>query len=159
MSHLRSLVCLLALLALSSLAGCPSAGDDDDVVGDDDDDSTPYVQPGPFEDMDFDERVEFMTEIVEPRMQELMQEFDADEFSSFSCSNCHGEDAEENEYELPNGLEALSNDDFPIEDIEDDERRAYAEFMEEEIVPEIAELLERSIGVTGVRCTTCHEFE
>ena len=154
----RRFLLLSLLLGLLPLLACPPAGDDDDDAGDDDD-STPYVQPGPFEDMDFDERKEFMMQIVEPAMQELFQEYDADEFASFSCSTCHGEDGEDLEYELPNGLEPLSQADFPVGNIDDPDRRAFALFMEDEIVPAIAEHLGRTVGVGGVRCTTCHEWE
>ena len=43
----------------------PGLGDDDDVQGDDDDD-TPYVKPGPWQDMTFLQRLEYIEEVVQP---------------------------------------------------------------------------------------------
>lgn len=147
----------LLLVLLLPLLGCPPAGGDDDDAGDDDD-STEYEKPGDWQDMDFDQRKEYMTQIVEPAMQELFQEFDPVEYAEFSCSTCHGDDAEEVEYELPNSLEPLPLSGHPFSESSDPEEARYGEFMEDVVKPEMAPLVDQSlVGAERFSCYSCHD--
>ncbi|MEE2828517.1 MAG: hypothetical protein VX498_04975 [Myxococcota bacterium] len=150
-----SLVLSFALLSACSVG---DDDDDDDSVPGDDDDSTPYVQPGPWEDLDFGQRLEFMTELVEPRMKELFVAFDDEEYAYFGCETCHGDDADDVDYEMPNGGTALDVDDFPLQQSPDERLRAYAVFMNDEVKPIMAEMLELLPHPQGpFGCFECHE--
>lgn len=151
--RLRSAALLLALLL--PILGCPTAGGDDDDAAGDDDDSTEYEKPADWQDMDFDQRKEYMTQIVEPEMQAIFQEFDAVEYAEFACSTCHGDDAEDVEYEMPNGLHPLR---FPLNPSTPEEE-AYIEFMEDDVIGPMADLVDQEVGMSGFRCTACHELE
>ena len=141
---------LSVLLVVCLASGC-SSGDDDDDVSDDDDDSTPYVKPGPWQDMSFDEREEYMREVVEPTMEALFAEYDPESFGNIGCSTCHGQNAADNDYAMPNGLEPLDVADFPLSD-------EIADFMDDEVKPAMAELLDQEPFPQGeFGCFNCHE--
>ncbi len=147
----------LALVLLLPVLGCPPAGGDDDDAADDDD-STEYVKPADFGDMDFDQRKEYMTQIVEPTMQGFFQEFDAEEYAEFSCPVCHGDDAEDVEYELPNQLEDLPLSGHPYSQSSDPRIARYGEFMEDVVKPQMAQLLDRPLtGPQRMSCYDCHD--
>lgn len=121
----RLLSLLLGLFLLVPLTGCPDdTGDDDDSAADDDD-STPYVQPGPFEDMEREERIEFMRHVVVPTMQPLLAQIDPEKYNEvdFGCDDCHGEDYIDADYEMPNGIVELSVSNFPHSQNADPELR------------------------------------
>ncbi len=155
---------LLPLLLLL-LAACPAttpADDDDDDSAADDDDSTPYVQPGPFEDMEREERIEFMRHVVVPTMQPLLAQIDPEKYNEvdFGCDDCHGEDYIDADYEMPNGIVELSVSNFPHSQNADPELREYGELMEDEFLPTMAGLLGRELWTQqtpdGMSCSACH---
>lgn len=119
----------------------------------------PYVQPRPWIDLDYDESVEFMTRLFTPTMGHLFVDFDADAFSGFSCVTCHGPDAEELSYEMPAVVDPLTFGDFPVEDIEDPDRRAMGLWMDEVVLPEMGRLFEQELTLEGASCLDCHPFE
>ncbi|MCP4873546.1 MAG: hypothetical protein GY898_33080 [Proteobacteria bacterium] len=145
----------LLLLLLLPLTACGPVPADDDDAGDDDDD-TPYVATGPWADLSFTERIAYMENIVEPAMQELFLEFDPVEFEDFGCETCHGEDADDVEYELPNGVTPIS---FPL-DVSEPGREEFADFMDEVVKPEMAALVDEQPFPQGdFGCFACHERE
>jgi len=116
---------VLALLPLMLCAlACPTS-EPDDVA--DDDDAAPYEQPAPWDDLDFEQRLDF------------------------KCETCHGADMEAAEYAMPNGLFTLDNRGRPIEPTYNSER--VGEFMDDEVVPLAEDLLDQ--GQFG--CLSCHE--
>jgi len=140
---------LLLGLVMFAIAGCPTNGGS----GDDDDDTPPpnpcesYEQPdGVFADWTGDEQGLFMQCMVVPEFAPKFQEFDSEEYASFSCDTCHGEgSAEAGEFEMPNeDLFELDFNEFPYSQNADPEVAAYGEFMEDEVVFQMAELLGRS---------------
>ena len=140
---------VLALLPLMLCAlACPTS-EPDDVA--DDDDAAPYEQPAPWDDLDFEQRLEFMRELFEPQMREAFQGFDAELYADFKCETCHGADMEAAEYAMPNGLFTLDNRGRPIEPTYNSER--VGEFMDDEVVPLAEDLLDQ--GQFG--CLSCHE--
>ncbi len=154
---------LLPLLLL--LAACPAttpADDDDDDSAADDDDSTPYVQPGPFEDMEREERIEFMRHVVVPTMQPLLAAIDPEKYNEvdFGCADCHGEGYIDADYEMPNGIAELRVPDFPYSQHTDPELAEYGVMMEDELLPVMADLLGRDLWSPqtpgGMRCGACH---
>jgi len=147
----RPLLLLLLLLApLSACAPLPAGSDDDD------DDDTPYVAPGPWADLSYVERIAYMENIVEPTMREHFQDFDPDGFADFGCDTCHGDDANDVDYELPNGVTPIS---FPL-DVSEPGRQEFEDFMDEVVKPEMAALVDQQPFPQGeFSCFSCHERE
>jgi hypothetical protein len=153
----RFLLLLALLLPTLALTAC-TGGDDDDSAGDDDD--TPYEQPAPWADMDFDQRKEYMEEVVLPDMAQRFFDHDPDTFADFSCETCHGYGAEANDYAMPSGIAPIP---FPPDPNAEPRILAIREWMGDEMVPAMADLLETDPWTPatpdGLRCTDCHDQE
>jgi len=111
-------------------------------------------------DMDDEQRRTYMKETVEPVMEELFQEFDPERFAEFGCRTCHGEDARDVGFEMPNGIAPLGPSTFGSED---PGVKAFSDFMKEKVAPAMVELLEaepydRETG-EGFGCFGCHGRE
>ncbi len=134
------------------LIGCPSTADEEP-------EPEPYVQPAPWEDLGLQQREDFMVWVFQPRMAELFREHDAELYTEFECETCHGEDPEDIDWEMPANGTPLTIGDVPVENIDDPERRAEAEWMEAEILPAMAEMFEQEMTLAGSSCLDCHPFE
>ncbi len=155
---------LFLLLLLPLLAACPSsttpADDDDDAVSDDDD-ATPYEAPGPWTDLEYLQRIEYMEHLVEPVLRELFQEFDAELYADFGCETCHGEDPADVDYEMPSGTpESLSIAEINgLRNHPDPERSRYYDLMNT-VKATVAPLVDQEPFPTGdFSCFSCHEQE
>lgn len=132
-----------AFAALLVLAGCPDE---------------PPAEPT-WAEMDFEERREYMVEVVAPTMREIFQERDAQRWADFSCFTCHGADAADRNYAMPNQLSAL-----PLEgtlDYAESLDPEMNEFMLDEVFPVFVDLLDETKyapddAPDGYRCTGCH---
>ena len=144
---------LLLSVALCLLLGCPTDGGDEPPTPE------PYVQPAPWEELDYDQAIEFMTRLFTPTMREVFVEYDAETYSGFNCITCHGEDAESIFYEMPANVSPLTLDDLPVDEIEDPERRAVALWMEDVVLPEMGALFDQELSLSGASCTDCHPFD
>lgn len=155
----------LLFLSLSLfLVACPTTGDDDDASNDDDAVADPcegYEAPSEFDDMNDEEKRDYMTCVVVPEMAPRFQEFDADEYANFGCDTCHGDDRVEREHEMPNpDLYRLPLSGFPFSDDPDPEVAVYGDFMETEVSGNMADLLGRSSEFGDpdfFGCYGCHE--
>jgi len=144
---------LLAFSALLGL-GCPSAGSSEPPT------PAPYVQPAPWEELDADERKVFMERLFNPVMDGHFRDFDPETYAAFGCATCHGEDGEEQGWEMPSdAVESISLADTPVEDIEDPERREVGIWMDEVILPEMGRLFEQELTIEGASCLDCHPFD
>lgn len=112
----------------------------------------------PFDQLDQDQRIEFMKQKVVPTMQPIFQNHDPKEFAEFGCKTCHGEQAEQGHFDMPNpGLPKLNFKDqsemakFSKEDME---------WMAKEVKPAMAKLLSEPEftpeNPNGFGCTGCH---
>src|SRR5688572_29482854 len=94
------------------------------------------IDDRPFDELNHDERIEFMKLRVMPAMQPVFVEQDATKFSTFGCQTCHGPSAEQGEFHMPNGaLPKLGGDltkKFPREKLD---------WMLTEVKPTMAKLL------------------
>lgn len=112
----------------------------------------------PFEELNHDQRIQYMKEVVTPTMAPLFKAHDAEEFTEFGCKTCHGPGAEKGEFHMPNpelpklGQAAMGK--FKKEDIE---------WMGTVIKPKMAELLKEPEWTPenpkGFGCMECHEEE
>ena len=115
------------------------------------------ADPATWADMNHDQRMAYMRETVMPEMKALFVEFDGERYADFGCGTCHGEDAREVGFEMPNGLAPL--DPAHIPDIFQSER-PMAVFMTQKAWPKMAELLDEplfdpEVG-EGFSCMNCH---
>lgn len=127
----------------------PSAGSEDPAA--------PPAEPVAWADMTPEQRGAFMRETVVPQMRTLFQEHDAERFAEFGCSTCHGENARDVGFEMPNGLAPLRQADMGGMFRSD---AAMPRFMIDTVWPRMAELLgEGTFDVQtgeGFSCFDCH---
>lgn len=99
---------LLVLLLTGCPLGKPQGGSDPSNTGTGSDNAVvgpPSSLPDvPFEQLDHDQRVEFMKVKVVPTMEPLFKQHDPEEFSEFGCKTCHGPGVDKGEYAMPNEL-------------------------------------------------------
>lgn len=111
----------------------------------------------PFDDLDLDQRAEFMKQKVVPAMEPIFKKHDP-KFAEFGCKTCHGKQAADGLFDMPSAdLPKLTFKDmskFEKEDIE---------WMKNEVKPTMAKLLSRpEFGPdkpNGFGCQTCHFTE
>jgi hypothetical protein len=117
--------------------------------------------PAPWESMSFEDRKRYMAKTVLPTMKPLFQAFDAEYYSDFGCATCHGSDAEDTGYTMPNDeIRAL----YPTGHADQLElvrtEKKTLQFMFGTVVPKMKTLLgAKSYDVatkTGFSCFSCH---
>jgi cytochrome c553 len=109
----------------------------------------------PFAQLDHAQQVAFMKQKVMPVMKPLFQNHDAKAFEKFGCSTCHGAQAKQGKFDMPNpGLPKLDFKDmskFKKEDIE---------WMHNDVWPAMAKVLNAPMysdtNPTGFGCLACH---
>ncbi|WP_437321570.1 hypothetical protein [Sorangium sp. So ce385] len=121
-----------------------------------------------WKDMTFEERTTYMTTVVMPRMKEVFVAYDA-KYETFDCTTCHGDDAVERAYAMPSPAIAplpASEEGFLewVGDPEHPERQEWTDFMFNEVVPAMADLLQvprfDPTTMTGeFSCNNCHTLE
>ena len=119
----------------------------------------PVLPDVPFDSLDHEQRIQFMTEKVVPTMGPLYKAHDPKSFADFGCKTCHGEAAVKAEkYDMPNDklpkLFGPSMDKYKKEDLE---------WMSKEIKPTMAKLLKQPEmtreNPKGFGCLECHTAE
>lgn len=118
----------------------------------------------PFAGRDFDsltaeEKGEFMEQVVVPAMKPMFQEFDGAKFADFGCRTCHGQNAREVGFRMPNGVHPLDPAHMPTMDGDDGR---WMRFMAEQVKPKMAELLGEAewtpTNQDGFGCFHCHDM-
>ncbi|HEX2686870.1 MAG TPA: hypothetical protein VHN14_09635 [Kofleriaceae bacterium] len=112
----------------------------------------------PFGQLDQDQRAEFMKQKVVPRMKPLFQNHDPKRFAEFGCQTCHGAQAKDGHFDMPNPkLPRLNFGDmskFKKEDLE---------WMNKAIEPTMAKILNKPLyskeNPKGFGCLACHTPE
>ena len=107
-------------------------------------------------DMNPEQRGEHMKVNVKPKMATLFQAFDGERYAEFGCKTCHGEDAEANQFAMPNpDLPKLDN----FEELKQKQPKMM-EFMMTQVVPNMASLVDQEPynpeTQTGFGCGGCH---
>lgn len=123
---------------------------------------TDHSGPGkPWEMMSHEERKAYMRDVIVPTLSELFIAFDPEAHRGFGCRTCHGPDARERNYAMPNGdLFALYPTGSPEQKRTVKEREEAARFMFNAVTPTMRKLLgqgrfDRSTG-EGFSCFRCH---
>src|SRR5262249_16387247 len=109
----------------------------------------------PFDELDHEQRLQFMKQVVLPNMRPLFQTHNAHRFAKFGSKTGHGASGDNGEYHMP-------NDKPPKLNFADMSRfqPADIEFMKTQVLPTMARLLkqpERSAeNPDGFGCLGCH---
>ncbi len=110
-----------------------------------------------FRDMTPEQRGEYMHDVVVPTMRELFQAQDPERFANFSCRTCHGENAREVNFHMPNGLHPLTHEQIEAA-FQSEEPMAV--FMTRQVWPRMGELLGEPLynpeTREGFSCMNCH---
>lgn len=119
-------------------------------------------EPTAYEDMSFEQRRTFMEEVVLPEMTEVFVAFDP-KFAGMTCATCHGEGAADGTYAMPSPqIPPLPDtEEAFFEYLKDPEHARWSLFMQEDVWPEMAELLQVEIfepktRPDGFSCSNCH---
>jgi hypothetical protein len=123
----------------------------------------PAVEPEPtaYTDMSFEQREAFMAEVVLPEMRKTFVAFDA-QFQSMSCQTCHGNGASDGSFAMPSPqVPPLPPEEEFAAYLEDPENARWAQFMFDEVWPQMASLLQVPMydpetGTEGFSCANCH---
>jgi hypothetical protein len=107
------------------------------------------------------QRQEFMGIYVMPKMKDAFKSYDAKQFGTFKCETCHGKRMKEVNYHMPNtGIYPLNSADPVKGAMEYDEKMT--KFMQDTVVPQMAELIGEPVGgkgKAGFFCMECHPAE
>jgi len=152
------------LSILSLLLACGGATDEDTsepttaTTGGEAEPTEPVAaMPERFDDMTREQKLTFMRETVMPEMTALFQELDGERFADFGCADCHGEDMQEVDFAMPNGVAPLTHEQIPAI-FESDQPMAV--FMTQRAWPRMAELLGEDLydpeTHEGFSCFNCH---
>jgi hypothetical protein len=113
-------------------------------------------------DMTRPQRGQYMASVVMPKIKELFRSFDEKKFAEFNCRTCHGKDAKDRGFEMPNpNLFALPSTQEGWGELAKDKGQ-WMQFMSQQVKPQMAALLgvkeydpkNPQPGTFG--CNTCH---
>ena len=144
------------------LAGCGGAEDADGPTTEEtstggEEQSSASTTELAWEDMDRPQRLAFMQETVMPEMQAMFQEHDAERFAEFSCATCHGDNMQEADFAMPNGVAPLDPAQLGAMFASE---QPMAQFMTQRVWPRMAELLQEAPydpeTHAGFGCLNCH---
>lgn len=156
---MRNWISMVGVLAL--LAGCGGAGAEPEEASEPSATSGAEAEatgaPLAFRDMSPEQRGQFMHDVVVPAMEELFQAHDAERFANFSCRTCHGENAREVGFHMPNGIAPLTHEQIGAAFSSEE---PMAVFMTQQVWPRMGELLQEPLfnpeTGEGFSCMNCH---
>lgn len=115
-----------------------------------------------WQDMTKEQKGKFMKAVVTPRMRELFQAFDAEEFQKFDCYTCHGADAKQRGFKMP-APELFVLPATPAEfGVLMEKKPRWMKFMAETVKPQMAALIgvkefnPKEPQAGGFGCMGCH---
>lgn len=146
----------ISIAACLFLAACGGAQDGS---------SSNETEPTAYEDMTFEQRKVFMTNVVLPEMRDTFVAFDP-KFETMTCATCHGSGATNGTYAMPSSdLPVLpATEEAFLEYVKDPEHGKWSQFMMDQVWPQMADLLQvkKFDPVTdseGFSCANCHTVE
>src|SRR5205085_12045310 len=81
----------------------------------------------------WEQRHDTMTWLVLPNLARKFQEFEGTQFPQLACVTCHGADAEQVSYKMPNGLPPLDPAHLPSETSANPREARFAAFMQNDV--------------------------
>ncbi len=114
--------------------------------------------PAKFDEMNHDQRIEFMKNTVTPAMAPLFQKHDPEKYKDFGCKTCHGAAAADGQFTMP-------NETIAVLDFGDMSKwkPADLEWMGKEIKPAMAKLMGEEeyteANPKGFGCLECHTMK
>ncbi|MGE0785856.1 MAG: hypothetical protein AB7S26_09225 [Sandaracinaceae bacterium] len=160
MNRTRFVVMMAALLGACGGGSTEETTDETTETTSGDETTTTASADIPWDDMTPQQRGQFMQQTVMPEMRAMFQEFDGERFAEFGCATCHGENAHDVAFQMPNGLAPLNPEHIPAM-FESDQPMAV--FMTQRVWPRMAELLgEPQYNPEtheGFSCLNCHATE
>jgi len=114
-------------------------------------------------DLDHAQRIEFMKQVVLPKMRAEFTAFDPERFAKVNCMTCHGDGSKNGTFKMPNPqLPKLPRDAEGFQKLMAAKPKIF-QFMSNTVKPEMAALLHQpgfdpKTGV-GFGCHSCHETE
>ena len=106
------------------------------------------------------QKKDYMVQVVMPRMIELYTEFDPAEAANFTCASCHGANAADVQFRMPNGISPIDPANFPTPNSPDPEIARQAAFMTNTLTPEMTRLIGAQpfdrMTMMGFGCFSCH---
>jgi len=117
--------------------------------------ATSVLPDVPFEQLDHDQKIQFMKQVVVPAMRPVFQAMDEKRYMNFGCRTCHGSSSDRDLFHMP-------NDELPKLNLADlskfDPRKV--EIMKTEVKPKMARLLKEPEYTPetpdGFGCLHCH---
>lgn len=158
---MRPMTRLFLSVGLAGLAVSPACGTSGGQTKGDGAGAVITGPPTPWDEMEDSEKAAYMRDRVVPVMKPLFVAFNPQEYAEFGCKTCHGPDAREREFEMPNPHnEAL----FPTGSAEQVAMVAKhpeeVRFMINKVVPTMQALLGLEeydpVRGTGFSCFFCH---
>lgn len=154
----QKLVSLFAVLALASCGGGSSTSTEGSGEGGGETTGGGETATRPaWDDMTPEQRGQFMAEVVMPEMRTMFQEYDAERYAEFSCATCHGANAHDVGFHMPNGVAPLDPANIPAIFASTEPG---AVFMTQRVWPRMGELLGEELynpeTHEGFACLNCH---
>ena len=156
---MRRALWLLVAVGLMSCGGGSQAteGEGDGEAGSSGSEASASAERPDWDAMDHQQRAQFMAEVVVPEMQTLFAEFDGERFAEVSCATCHGANAREVAFHMPNELAPLDPTQIPAMFASEEPMHV---FMTRTVWPRMGELLGEELydpeRGTGFSCRGCH---
>lgn len=108
-------------------------------------------------DMTREQRGQYMAQVVVPAMRPVFQGVDAERYADFGCATCHGENARDVGFQMPNGVAPLDHASIPQIFASDE---PLAVVMREQVWPQMGQLLGQELydpeTHQGFSCFNCH---
>jgi hypothetical protein len=114
----------------------------------------------PWAHMNAHDRGRYMNEAVLPAMSALLRAYDPARYAQVTCATCHGANAQQVHFRMPNSLPALHRPGTPAAQHAFQENPRIFQFMGTRVVPAMAQLLgEQPFNMQthqGFGCAACH---
>lgn len=113
-----------------------------------------------FDDMNDQQRKNFMKAVVLPTMKQEFEKYDANAYADMNCATCHGASAKDGSFGMPNpNLPKLPSDAAGFDELMKQKPRA-VKFMSDVVVPAMAKMLSEPAydpkTQEGFGCFECH---
>jgi hypothetical protein len=121
-----------------------------------------------WKDMTGEQRARYMKAVVTPKMRKVFQDFDAEHFKKVDCATCHGKNAKDRKFKMPNP------DIAPLPPTPERYKAAlekkpswgkWSKFMGETVEPQVAALIGKPVfnpakpDPAAFGCIGCHTLE